>query len=438
MKTFIFEQMTTNDEKVLNLVKALHKHIQESGSKLHTNPVFIKLFGKIADKRKATQENLRPAVEQFVDNIKHDKVVNDRYKQLYNIHQLMPSLYDSGKNSLINLVGPIYNKLINKQRLDIKTFIRSHYDDDNNMIAKNSLTKFMLTNPVIRGYINNNDVFKNSEDLIAEGKDDDTIKRLAFIYGVVDSADYNARLQNYKDSIERTRRSDELAERLEKLKEMNEGQQKENEELKQARENAIGRLRKVDDAIKVGGTAIYGLGKKSDSIKKDTEEIKQMMKAEDVEPGGKPSPYSHLMNNTRLKRIHQFLDRGYGDMPRDEMIQKIYDDLDWDERFVGASDTERRKQAESMADAVYMRKEELGTKYRPTYERLRTLNDLNMIKSLPEHVAKELNQMDIERYNADQKKIDKIYILPKEWQRVSTAATQYNINPMLLRGAIKE
>lgn len=390
------------------------KQTQQGVENLYKKPVFQKLFGNFENKKAVTKKTLNPRVEEFINKIENDKVVVDKYEGLNDILKLLPELDVNSRTAMIDIAKPIYQGLIKSKDFNLKAFIKSHYNDDNNIISGNNLSGALLLHPLIHQFVKNNDIFKNNDELEEEGKDIEMINSLKEIY----------QTNKPEDFLEREYRFNEF----EEMKNKNEALIEKNEELDKI-------IDEKNDMIKAGGKYFWRLGQKQDETNKKIDDLKKTIyddQSDDL------SVYSHLMNNRKLNRIHSFLNRGYGDMTRDEAIRKITKDLEFDDNFKYLDEKDRIKQAETLADAIFIRKEELSQKYRPVYEKLRALNDLNMIKNLPEEAAKDLNQYDLEKYYADQKRIDKIYILPREWKRVSAAATQYNINPMLFRGIIKE
>lgn len=168
----------------------------------------------------------------------------------------------------------------------------------------------------------------------------------------------------------------------------------------------------------------YNAAKEIPEIKESVKEIKETINPEPYKDG-KLSPLLLLRNNKYLNKIHEYISRGYGDLSREELIKtlknKSYND----------------DEAKAYADAILIRKTEQQKRFEPVYKRLRDIRDANLIQRLPEDVQKGINDYEREQYAIKSRDIENYYLLPHEWKRLK-AARDYGINPMLLRGIIKE
>lgn len=168
----------------------------------------------------------------------------------------------------------------------------------------------------------------------------------------------------------------------------------------------------------------YNAAKEIPEIKESVKEIKETINPDPKNKEGKYSPLLLLRNNKYLNEIHEYISRGYGDLSREELIKKLKYRKNDDE-------------AKAFADAILIRKTEQQKRFEPVYKRLRDIRDANLLQRLPEDVQKGINDYEREQYAIKSRDVENYYLLPHEWKRLK-AARDYGINPMLLRGIIKE
>lgn len=415
------------EDAIEELGSNLFKKVKKN-SDYHKKDYFTNIFDK-KNKRDVYKSDIIVRINKIIKELNNGENV---IKNMINIFKLYNGDDDddsSLKTKIEDVFEDVFEDVSKKDSFRVVDFIENFKKINYKPITLNKDfgLNFIKSLPQIRKYIDDETIYLKHDDI--KNNDNISKKEGDFIENVKDI------LKIDKDYL---KKRNKIYESMKNKKELVESEQK-NKDLEQAYFNQNEKLKNTEDLLKntaEGFKIVYDkvedVGKKVDDIKKGA--------GGDISPSVDINPLSHMLNKTRLKRVHDYLNKGFGDLPRDKAINKIYDELlkEKSKEFSFANDEELKATAESLADAVLIRKGELSHKYRPAYEKLRTLNDMNMIDSLPEEAAKQLNQMDLEKYYADQKKIDKIYILPKEWQRISTATTQYNINPMLLRGVIKD
>ena len=186
---------------------------------------------------------------------------------------------------------------------------------------------------------------------------------------------------------------------------------------------------KIDEAYNKGKEEVYkktyNAAKEIPEIKESVKEIKETINPEPKNKEGYYSPMLLLRNNQYLNKIHEYISRGYGDLSREELIKKL--------KYIYKNDED----AKAFADAILIRKTEQQKRFEPVYKRLRDIRDANLLQRLPEDVQKGINDYEREQYAIKSRDVENYYLLPHEWKRLK-AARDYGINPMLLRGIIKE
>lgn len=166
---------------------------------------------------------------------------------------------------------------------------------------------------------------------------------------------------------------------------------------------------------------------KIDLIYKDVKDIKEVFNPEPVrDKEGNISAHSLLRNSKSLNKIQEYLSRGFGDLSQDVLMDKL-------KKYTKGDD----KEAKAYADAIMIRKAEQQARNKPLYQRLKEARDASLIRNIPEEVQKDLNDYEREDFAKQMRDVHNYYLLPHEWKTIK-ATRDYGINPMLLRGIIKE
>lgn len=192
------------------------------------------------------------------------------------------------------------------------------------------------------------------------------------------------------------------------------------EEIEKAREE--GRNEGIEEVNK----QIEHAPQKITKIYESVENLNKTLNPEPIrDKEGNISPHSLLRNSQSLNKIQNYLSRGFGDLSQDDLMKKLKKETKGDD-----------KEAKAYADAIMIRKTEQQARNKPLYQRLKEARDANIIRSIPEEVQKDLNDLEREDFAKQMRDISNYYLLPHEWKTIK-ATREYGINPMLLRGIVK-
>ena len=196
------------------------------------------------------------------------------------------------------------------------------------------------------------------------------------------------------------------------------------QELQEANERA--REEGRNEGIEEVNKQIEHAPQKITKIYENVENLNKTLNPEPIrDKEGNISPHSLLRNGQSLNKIQNYLSRGFGDLSQDDLMKKLKKETKGDD-----------KEAKAYADAIMIRKTEQQNRNKPLYQRLKEARDANIIRSIPEEVQKDLNDLEREDFAKQMRDISNYYLLPHEWKTIK-ATREYGINPMLLRGIVK-
>lgn len=344
---------------------------------------------KKTQKRQKRLNNIFENVKKFLRDIK-------KYNKNYN-----KTIFKNKNGTYIQ--GRFIDWIYNTYKKDGK--LNHEYDTDINKI-KSLYDILENIKEDIKGIENN----ENYEDIIK------SIKFFKDFYEKYGIDNLKTKLQQQSEGYEK-----KIGQQQQQAQQQQQQHEQEIKQKEEERQRDIAERNKMENerAANIKHKA-YEEGKEEGS-KHSIEEIREMLKEDRrMETERNQAQKDYIMSKVR---------DGIYKLPKQKIVEIVKKDIE--DKKITTDDPEK------MADTIYWESVKFINKHKRTIARLSTLQGYNptQFEQLPPTVHQAVNDYITDKWEEDIARKNRKYILPKDLPRWERATQQFNVNPMLGRGA---